>query len=58
MKMLEIPFTKITVGFLRELQERGMVGIIDGDKKIIQLKSVHLVNITTVKTGKPGSLAN
>jgi hypothetical protein len=52
MKMLEIPFTNITVGFLKELQENGMVGVVDGDKKTVQLKSVHLVNIATIKTSK------
>jgi len=45
MKVIEIPFEKLTLGLLNELQQDGVEGIMDGDKKALRLTSVYIVDI-------------
>ena len=44
MTVKEIPFENLTVGFLAEFQQDGGKGIIDGDKKVLQIISQKVVD--------------
>jgi hypothetical protein len=45
MNVIEVPFEKLTIEFLRELHQNGMEGTIDGDKQSLQLTSVYVVSV-------------
>jgi len=36
--MKEIPLESVTLGFVKEFCKSGMVGIIDGDKKVLRVE--------------------
>ncbi len=44
-KVIEIPFEKLTLELLNELRQHGVEGIMDGDKKVLRLTSVYVIDI-------------
>ena len=45
MKVIEIPFENVTSEFLEELKNHGLQGVVDGDRKILKVVSVRIIDV-------------